>query len=93
MQHSPMISSFIANLTLYEIVYAHFATMVVFYFKFANSLGSGMRQLYLTNLLIQRVCEELEGILWLLKINSELQKIKRFLVSSDGDFQSNSGAS
>jgi hypothetical protein len=88
-----MISSFIANLTLYEIVYAHFATMVVFYFKFANSLGSGMRQLYLTNLLIQRVCEELEGILWLLKINSELQKIKRFLVSSDGDFQSNSGAS
>lgn len=30
MQHSPMISSFIANLTWYEIVYAHFATMVVF---------------------------------------------------------------
>jgi hypothetical protein len=52
-----------------------------------------MRQLYLTNLLIQRVCEDLEGILWLLKINSELQKIKCILVSSDGDFQSNSGAS
>jgi hypothetical protein len=82
-----------ANLTMYEVVYAHFATMVVFYFKFANSLGSGTRQMYLTNPLIQRVWEELEGILWLLKINSELQKIKGFLVSSDGGFQSNSGAS
>jgi hypothetical protein len=78
---------------MYEVVYAHFATMFVLYFKFVNSLGSGMRQMYLTNLLIQRVWEELEGVLWLLKFNSELQKIKGFPVSSDGDFQSNSGAS
>jgi len=82
-----------ANLTMYEVVYAHFATMVVFYFKFANSLGSGMRQMYLMILLIQRVWEELESTFLLLKINSELQKINSFLVSSDGDFQSNSGAS
>jgi hypothetical protein len=78
---------------MYEVVYAHFATMVVFYFKFANSLGSGMRQMYLMILLIQRVWEELESTFLLLKINSELQKINSFLVSSDGDFQSNSGAS